>query len=102
MLPVVFDYYWNFASSSPYVKYRKLILRGQVGHWGGELSSAEQEQWNQQRDERMIAAHERHAPEIAQSHAGSEESLHQTGTGLIRVGTSGARAIPSVVSNSPE
>jgi aarF domain-containing kinase len=26
--PVVFDYYWNFASSSPYVKYKNYVLKG--------------------------------------------------------------------------
>lgn len=65
MLPVVFDYYWNFASSSPYVKYQKFMWRRHQGiQSGDELSSDEQVQWNQQRDERMNAAHQRHAPEI--------------------------------------
>jgi aarF domain-containing kinase len=50
--PVVFDYYWNFASSSPYVKYQKYITKGQ------------EEFAREQKRQKLKAMNERHAVKI--------------------------------------
>ncbi|CAB9506578.1 aarF domain-containing protein kinase 1 [Seminavis robusta] len=50
--PVVFDYYWNFASSSPYVKYQKY------------LEQQGDKEVNEQESKKLQELHERHAPEI--------------------------------------
>ena len=56
--PVVFDYYWNFAQSSPLVKYQKYLEEK-----AGENSSSEEER-KLKRRQKMKELHEQHAPEI--------------------------------------
>lgn len=56
VFPVVFDYYWHFASSSPHVKFRKWML-------GDKNDEKEQKQL---RKEILDQLHQRHAPEILQ------------------------------------
>jgi aarF domain-containing kinase len=57
--PVVFDYWWNASSSSPYVKYQKL---------GRESVDDKQEKENEKkaRQELLRELHERNAPRIFQ------------------------------------
>ena len=52
--PVVADYYWNFASSSPYVKYQKLL-------YGENISEEEQKK---KRRELLNQLHQKHASKI--------------------------------------
>lgn len=53
--PVVFDYYWNFAKSSPNVKYQKYL---------DEQSKTTEEFAKARRKLKMKELHEQHAPEI--------------------------------------
>ncbi|KAI2503481.1 ABC1 family-like protein [Fragilaria crotonensis] len=68
VLPVVGDYYWNFGSRSPYVKYQKYMDSITTANSDGSNDAEEQEKHEieQQRryKERLQAADERHAPEI--------------------------------------
>lgn len=57
--PVVFDYYWNFAQSSPHVKYQKYLEES-----SGESSSSSEEERKLRRRQKMKELHEQHAPEI--------------------------------------
>lgn len=57
--PVVFDYYWNFAQSSPHVKYQKYLAES-----SGESSSSSEEERKLKRRQKMKELHEQHAPEI--------------------------------------
>lgn len=50
VVPVMFDYYWRFAASSPYVRFQE--------RFGADGSN--------NRTERLQACNERHAPEILQ------------------------------------
>ena len=54
--PVVFDYYWNFAQSSPHVKYQKYLEEKSGEH--------NEEQVKAKRRQKMKQLHEQHAPEI--------------------------------------
>ena len=57
--PVVFDYYWNLASSSPYVKYQKYMAEK-----GGEHNKISEEERKLIRRQKIRELDERHAPEI--------------------------------------
>jgi hypothetical protein len=60
ILPVVADYYWHFASSSPYVKYQEARKNK------NNISSEQGRQLTVTRNQRLQDCHQRHAPEILQ------------------------------------
>lgn len=53
VFPIVFDYYWNFAQSSPYVRYQK---------WSNH--AIEEEENKAARQKALQQMHDRHAPDI--------------------------------------
>jgi aarF domain-containing kinase len=51
--PVVFDYYWHFASSSPYVKYQKYLM-----------DDGQEESGKEQKRQKLKAMNDKNAPKI--------------------------------------
>jgi hypothetical protein len=74
VIPVVWDYYWNFAESSPYVKYQERKARSELtgaasthGTANADQSATSlQEQRDHLRSIKLQATHEKHALTILQ------------------------------------
>ena len=75
--PVVWDYYWNFGSSSPYVKYQQYLQEHQqqeqqdvniddFDNQTQQLSEVEQEHISKKR-QKLQELHEKHAPAILET-----------------------------------
>jgi aarF domain-containing kinase len=67
--PVVFDYYWNFAQSSPFVKYQNYVLTNQDGAQKSEddksgAPAVKEEEQKRIRRAKINQLHEQHASEI--------------------------------------
>jgi aarF domain-containing kinase len=71
VLPVVGDYYWNFGSYSPYVRYQKYLeatppadLLDSPSSRDAQIQDTHEQEQQRRHKERLDAAHERNAPEI--------------------------------------
>eukprot|EP00977_Amphora_coffeiformis_P013491 scaffold3571_cov176-Amphora_coffeaeformis.AAC.7 len=67
--PVVMDYYWHFASSSPYVRYQRYLLDRQQGGTSStgtdsEASDEASQASKQKRIKKLQDMHQKHAPDI--------------------------------------